>query len=558
MKLRTSYFNSTVLKKDITRYAPVWSLYTIFLLLVFMAFGINTESPREMVAALGDTLAGMSVLNLLYAGAVTLMLFGDLFNPRMCNALHTFPMRREGWFVTHLVAGLLFCLIPNFLMTILACFTLKSAFYIAFIWLAVTFLQYLFFFGTAALSALCAGSRLGMAAVYGLINFLSLLVYYLADTFYVPLLHGIQTQFSYFSFFCPTVHMSGWTYFNYSHAPGYGLFQGVIWEQWLYLFAVAGIGVAALALTVLLYRRRQLERAGDLIAVSFLRPVFLVIATVGAGAVMHAFGALFSIATKYAFTAVGLTVGFFAGRMLLMRTVKVFQLKAFGLFALLVAALGLSMGLTRLDPLGIVTYIPKVQQVEQVTIATNPNLYYDYYRGPSVTFKDADAIADVLELHAALTTQPDTDNEIIIPQGTVPIYIEYTLKGGGTVRRHYRVDAASDLGKLLNRQLSSWQCVFAADDWQAFKSSVQRIYIDAPYNLITPNAWDELLEAMYLDCQAGNLAQDWAFHSKEEHISWVEIALHDGQSQGRYLSLNIYESCVNTIAVLEKYKETDK
>ena len=33
MKLKTPYFNPTVLKKDITRFAPVWALYTIFLLI---------------------------------------------------------------------------------------------------------------------------------------------------------------------------------------------------------------------------------------------------------------------------------------------------------------------------------------------------------------------------------------------------------------------------------------------------------------------------------------------------------------------------------------------
>ena len=33
MKSRTSFFNPTVLKKDITRFAPLWGLYTVFMLL---------------------------------------------------------------------------------------------------------------------------------------------------------------------------------------------------------------------------------------------------------------------------------------------------------------------------------------------------------------------------------------------------------------------------------------------------------------------------------------------------------------------------------------------
>ena len=35
MKLRTSFFNGTVLRKDITRFAPVWGLYSIFTLMAF-------------------------------------------------------------------------------------------------------------------------------------------------------------------------------------------------------------------------------------------------------------------------------------------------------------------------------------------------------------------------------------------------------------------------------------------------------------------------------------------------------------------------------------------
>ena len=42
MKSRTSFFNGTVLKKDITRFAPVWALHTVFLLLsIFSIFSAS-------------------------------------------------------------------------------------------------------------------------------------------------------------------------------------------------------------------------------------------------------------------------------------------------------------------------------------------------------------------------------------------------------------------------------------------------------------------------------------------------------------------------------------
>ena len=45
MKSRTSFFNFTVLRKDITRYAPVWGLYAIGLLLFLLIPNLGLCSP---------------------------------------------------------------------------------------------------------------------------------------------------------------------------------------------------------------------------------------------------------------------------------------------------------------------------------------------------------------------------------------------------------------------------------------------------------------------------------------------------------------------------------
>ena len=35
MKLKTSFFNTSLLRKDLVRFAPAWVLYAVFLILVF-------------------------------------------------------------------------------------------------------------------------------------------------------------------------------------------------------------------------------------------------------------------------------------------------------------------------------------------------------------------------------------------------------------------------------------------------------------------------------------------------------------------------------------------
>ena len=102
MKSRTSFFNLTALRKNITRFAPVWALYLIGGLLIGLN-SISTFTPEygHGARSLANSIGPMAIINFLYAIIAAELLFGDLFNSRLCNALHAFPMRRESWFATH-------------------------------------------------------------------------------------------------------------------------------------------------------------------------------------------------------------------------------------------------------------------------------------------------------------------------------------------------------------------------------------------------------------------------------------------------------------------------
>ena len=182
MKLRTSYFNPGVLKKDITRFAPLWGLYTVFMLLVVFMIQNDTTAMSFALSA-DDIMQAMAPVNFVYAGLTALLLFSDLYKSRLAYALHAMPLRREGWFFTHSVAGLLMCLVPNALGAVVSAACLGQYAYLAYIWLAVMALEYVCFFGFGAFCALCAGNMLGGAAMYGLLNFLSLLLAWLCKCF---------------------------------------------------------------------------------------------------------------------------------------------------------------------------------------------------------------------------------------------------------------------------------------------------------------------------------------------------------------------------------------
>ena len=118
MQSKTSFFNKTVFKKNLTRFAPVWGVYTLCLVLgVFLLYSNGgTAKQFHFARNMADMVQVMAVVNLGYALIVAQLLFGDLYNSRMCNMLHAFPLRRESWFVTNIVTGLVFSLVPTLVM----------------------------------------------------------------------------------------------------------------------------------------------------------------------------------------------------------------------------------------------------------------------------------------------------------------------------------------------------------------------------------------------------------------------------------------------------------
>ena len=555
MKSRTSFFNPTVFKKDLTRFAPTWALYTVGL---FMMLAVCTDSSHQYRQAqnLADTLAFMSIVNLGFGLLNGQLLFGDLFSAKHCNALHAMPLRRECWYVTHTVSGLLFALVPNTVFALVAAAILGSGWSVAFWWLLAVTLQYLFFFGLAVLSALCVGNRFAMVLVYGIINFLSVIIYWFYYSIYEPLLYGVLCKDEVFTRFCPV-----WTMTERSNdllvinrtTESQMVHTVELGEGWGYYAIYAAIGVALLGLALLLYRRRKLESAGDFMAVRALEPVFLGLYTISMAAYFQGVGDLFDIG-RYIFLGLGIIVGFFTGRMLLKRTIRVFQPKAILACLLCGVIFAASMVLTVVDPLGITRYVPEAGDVAGVYITSNQ---YNFSYSSVHRMEDPELVKKALDFHEVILDEaPVVDPEA----ASMSICLNYVLENGKTVQRYYPdVPVDGEAYGLAKYFFTRTEYILNGDPDAVLAGLVNvdaSIYASAEYGggyygSLPADMGRELMQAIITDCNAGKVTQHWAFVDDYDSIGWVEFSWVDENGREYYNNIDLYGSAEHTVDYLE-------
>ena len=589
MKSRTSFFNRTVLRKDITRFAPLWGLYAVFSLMAVFLLWNGDPSPARFANNADGILQSMGVINFFYAGLCALLLFGDLFSPRLCNALHAMPLRREGWFLTHCAAGFLFCFIPNTVSALVSALLLRQYCWLAFVWLGLMVLQFLFFFGVGALAAVSAGNRLGGIAIYAIFNFLAVILAWLITTFYEPLLYGVELDLEAYTRFSPVVAFtqSQYVLHNYQSLPEVLVFLGFAAEDWRFAYIAAAVGAVLLLLALLVYRKRQLESAGDLISLQPMAPVFLVIYTLCAGAVLYLISDIMASAFRYGFFVIGLVIGFFTGRMLIERKVNIFSGKNFLGFGVLIAVLGASFLLVWLDPIGTTRYVPEAGQVANVSLSPYPSYSY---QETSCQLTEPEDIQAILDLHTDLVENRTGTKDTVL-------YLHYNLKNGTQVDRKYYVDSQSENGQLLRKYYSRWDTVMQGYDSQtllqnscvlefhSYWETLPSVSIGISETFLEQEMFDEkfgsegsliytvdtlpdgenakgldvalvrgLLEAIAADCQAQTMVQVWEYHRDQDVAGYISLRYYGPDSNLSMLcsvELTVFDDCENTVAYLQ-------
>ena len=556
MKSRISLFNKTVLLKDITRFCPVWIIFSILSIMPVLG-NVSTAvmMPEENYGAyqIDMSTGSMAITSFVYAMICAFFLFGDLFKGRLCNALHALPLRRETWFATHALAGFLFFLVPNTAVALIYLLFLGQCWFLSPLWLLAGSVMYLFFFSLALVCIMLTGSRFAATAVYLLINFFSMLCYWMVETYYAPLLPGLHIPSDIFTWFCPVAMLASGEYFVveetyvFKHSWSNGIYRYTfhgLTNDWLYICIAAGLALALIALALVLYRKRKLESAGDFLAFRKPQPVFLVIFSLAVGAIFQTIFGLFD--SNVVSMIIGLIIGSYAGQMLLRRSIKVFDKRSFFWCGSLACALILTLALTYIDPLGLTRWTPEPEQVTSITLSDNyefDDSMMEYYsKDPTVTIKDPEQIRKVISIHQRIISQ----KAYIIPESIyaynpyiTSVHITYHMADGREVVRRYYLG-----NKALFTELQPFFCdtefLLGYTDFETFFNEVDTVILDGN-EIRTASQARALLEAVWADCENGDMYQG-SDNPTYSSGHWIEI-----QTKHNYIQLEVFGSSQKTL-----------
>lgn len=470
MKSRTSLFNPTIFCNFLKRYWLMWVGYCGLLLFsiglpllnVLQDYARWPDAYSAAYVSGGRLLSSMQtfpmVISLLGCGVIAAISFSYLYNSRHVGMMNSLPIRREALFGSVILADITGLLLAD-LVVFLACFGLEAAygvvdFYALGVCLLILVLENLLFLGFAVFCCMLTGNIFAGPAVYLIFNFTAVAVEFMGTYLLSNLQFGnagaMAVGHSYW--LSPPVWLAAnLNYMQVSADPEVYRMTGL---GGLGAYAFAGVVFGVLAL--LLYRKRRMETAGDMVSIEFLKPVFKVCSSL-AGALGLACLVKDSLSNLDTTAVTGLVwlcvlmvaggiIGWFIAQMLVEKTIHVLNhgWKGVGVMSLLFI-LFLCAG--EFDWYGYERNIPAPDEVSQVTLG-----------GSGVTgmiADDPEHIAMVTALHHSIVDHKALHEQVERDHGARNyVRFNYQLKNGKYLAREYWIDAGE--AAYLDRDSDLW------------------------------------------------------------------------------------------------------
>ena len=626
---RTGRFYPALWKKNMARFWPLWAVFGVFWLFV-VPLTLLTQDPESTILYVDSFalpgpayFAQITILDLLSsAGVFSTLIFGTLaamavfsylYSSRSVDFFHALPVSRDGLFLTNVVSGYSFLALPTLAVALVTLVAEAGMGCLApgalGMWLAVMLLMELFFFGFAVFCAMFTGHILAMPVFTGILNFLGVAVLGLLDNIFTSFVFGFSASDGLTAaglWLSPAAQMTANLHARPIYAADGVTFQRVAFWGLSYVLLYALVGAALLVIALFLYRRRQLEGAGDVVTVRAVRPVFKFgVGFCTALSLGSVFYALFSqllpwgVWTLLLFMVLWGAVGYFVAQMLLDKSFWVFRGHWPGSLALTAVLVFLIVGMET-DLTGYERRVPAAGRVESVTVTGIDSAPYDSASAEALTFTDPELIAAVTGLHQSIVdsrrdwpdgslyqyekqplstqgTQSASPAVEVQTQGSIFLRLTYTLTNGDVLVRRYQAlpvtaellaDPSSPAARaqaLLNTPETAEQAYFG----QVEKEGLQAASATLDVRDLTTGRYttypvpaeylDALIEALKADLAAGDLGRRYLLEDADRlqncYYSDLVIEYRSGGAEvfvSQDLRITLQTTSRRSLAVLEE------
>lgn len=607
MRSKTSFFNPTLFWKNVTRFWPLWAAYGLIWLVTEPISALTHWRSGDWPPAYSmDMVQSVSIQGVAMAVVFGVMfamaLFSYLYQSRSACMIHSMPVRRECLFLTNYLSGIAFFAVPNTVVALLMLLVQTVAgdpqpLLILAWWLALNGIC-LFFFSFAVFCAMFTGNILALPAFYGILNVLVLALAELVSYILSKSLYGFSTLYYPDKFtdpirvFAPAWNLALASEWGFTNTTRYVMASPAT----IAAYAAAGVGFACLALVV--YLRRNVETAGDVVAVSWMKPVFKYGVAICCGIALgmltsEIIGLSHYGAGTWLCMIVWAAAGCFVAEMLLKKSLRVLRSGWKGA-AIAAVAMMVLCAATAVDFTGFVDRVPAAEDVKRVLVEGVRSYPFDHAIQISSTFDQPEQIAEVIALHQAIVDEHNgagpVNHDAPDPQpgseeyATTPIHVTYTLAGGREMERSYSVQIYSrdkntdgTVTHAAQNLLDDPEVIYRAyslDEYadgepaSAILTGMRRApggEMEGDYAVEVPSAClEELWDAALLDIREGNLGRRYLFEAGERldecyyndlEFYVTKVVQNEDQeleAQGTYIDITLTPAARHTIAVLEE------
>ena len=478
MKSKISCFNKTIFKKNLTLYWPLWTAFLLYMLAsipvslyqYMQGYFVNPETKQFSALRNVFDFAANPAAIFAFCVMAVMAVFSYLYNTKNTNGIHGLPVTRLELFVTNAVSAFSILALAELIAFVGGVFAgllcgvtrMDILFSVFLMQLGMTF------FGVAfsTVIAMLTGHLMAMPVYCLIANYLYVIVRDVVETLIVELTYGLTDLWGVDKSYVlsPLYYMSG--------AVGATLERNVAREVVIGVNieggnVVAGYAVAGVLLFVLayrLYRKRQLETAGDIIAVKFMKPIFRYGVGICGGTTLGLILAdLFYFETvqysnerffiKVFFVMACNLIGFLGAEMLMQKNFRIFSKNILIQAGTSVIAVLVFMVCIHSDAFGLETKLPASEEVVKAFANFDYPIKYE-----------GEEIEELLALHRQILEEKE--ETISVQSQDMPSYsvtISYLLKDGTVFSRSYNLligenyynnpEAVS--GKLLAKELET-------------------------------------------------------------------------------------------------------